>query len=111
MSDAGLMNVTDGSGNLGSFRQMCTWASTIIALHHNMPAVPVMKIVIHPPVDPARLAKIRDAAGAAQVVNAASEEQALAEIADADALLGKITPRVLAGARKLRWVQSFTASL
>jgi len=70
-----------------------------------------MKIVIHPPVDPARLAKIRDAAGAALVVNAAGEAQALEEIADADAFFGKITPTILARARKLRWVQSFTASL
>jgi phosphoglycerate dehydrogenase-like enzyme len=70
-----------------------------------------MKIVIHPPVDPARLAKIRDAAGAAQVVNAATEDQAREDIADADAFLGKITPVLLNRARKLRWVQSFTASL
>ena len=70
-----------------------------------------MKIVIHPPVDPARLAKIRDAAGAAQVVNAADDAQALEETADADAFLGKITPAILGPARKLRWVQSFTASL
>jgi phosphoglycerate dehydrogenase-like enzyme len=70
-----------------------------------------MKIVIHPPVDPARFAKIRDAAGAAQVVNAATEEQARMEVLDADAFLGKITPEGLARARKLRWVQSFTASL
>jgi phosphoglycerate dehydrogenase-like enzyme len=70
-----------------------------------------MKIVIHPPVDPARLAKIRDAAGSAQVVNAATEDQARDEIAEADAFLGKITPGLLARALKLRWVQSFTASL
>jgi phosphoglycerate dehydrogenase-like enzyme len=70
-----------------------------------------MKLVIHPPVESARLAKIREAAGGAQVVNAATEEEAREEIADADAFLGKITPGVLARAGKLRWVQSFTASL
>jgi phosphoglycerate dehydrogenase-like enzyme len=70
-----------------------------------------MKIVIHPPVDSARLAKLRDAAGGARIVNAASDAEAGDEIADADAFLGKITPAVLARARKLRWVQSFTASL
>jgi len=64
-----------------------------------------VKIVIHPPVDEARLARIREAAGAsAVVVNAA-------EVEDADAFLGKITPELLARARKLRWIQTFTASL
>lgn len=70
-----------------------------------------MKIVIHPPVDPARLAKLRDAAGSARLVNAATEDEARREIPDADAFLGKITPSVLRDARRLRWVQSFTASL
>jgi phosphoglycerate dehydrogenase-like enzyme len=64
-----------------------------------------MKIVIHPPVDEARLAKLRAAAEGAEVVNSADG------IEDADALLGKITPPLLAKARRLRWVQSFTASL
>lgn len=70
-----------------------------------------MKIVIHPPVDEARLAKIREAAGNTQVVNAGSEDAALGQISDADAFLGKITPALLARAGKLRWVQSLTASL
>ena len=63
-----------------------------------------MKIAIHPPLDEARLAKVREAAGAAEVVNAADVE-------NADAFLGKITPDLLMRAKKLRWVQSFTVSL
>jgi len=74
-----------------------------------MPAA--MKILIYPAVDDVRLATLREAAGSARLVNASDEAQALEEIADADAFLGKITPPVLARARKLRWVQSFTASL
>ena len=70
-----------------------------------------MKIVIHPAVEDARLAKIREAAGTAAVVNAAGDEDALASIQDADGFLGKITPRLLAAAKRLRWIQSFTASL
>jgi phosphoglycerate dehydrogenase-like enzyme len=70
-----------------------------------------MKIVIHPPVDPDRLTRLREAAGTAVVVNAADEAEAAREIADAEGFLGKITPAVLAGAHRLRWVQSFTASL
>ncbi len=70
-----------------------------------------MKLVIHPPVDPARLEKIQSAAGRMSVVNAADEAQALAEVADADAFAGKMTPALLAAATQLRWVQSMTASL
>ena len=70
-----------------------------------------MKIVLYPPVDESRLAKIREAAGSARVVNAGNDDDARAEISDADAFLGKITPPLLERARKLRWVQSLTASL
>ena len=70
-----------------------------------------MKLVIHPPVDDQRLAKIRQAAGDMTVANCAEPPQAQTEIADADAFFGKITPELLAAATKLRWVQSPTASL
>jgi phosphoglycerate dehydrogenase-like enzyme len=70
-----------------------------------------MKLVIHPRVEPERLAKILSAAGVMEVVNAGSEAEALAAVADADAFFGKITPPLLGAARKLRWVQSPTASL
>lgn len=70
-----------------------------------------MKLVVFPPVEERRLALLRDAAGMMNVVNARDEAEALTEIADADAFFGKITPPLLARARKLRWVQSPTASL
>jgi phosphoglycerate dehydrogenase-like enzyme len=70
-----------------------------------------MKLVIHPPVEAARLARIQEAAAGMAVVNAASETEAVQAIADADAFFGKITPPLLAAARRLRWVQSPTASL
>jgi phosphoglycerate dehydrogenase-like enzyme len=70
-----------------------------------------MKLVIHPPVEPERLGKIVAAAGDMAVVNAANEAEAARAIADADAFFGKITPPLLAAARRLRWVQSPTASL
>jgi phosphoglycerate dehydrogenase-like enzyme len=70
-----------------------------------------MKIVIHPSVDANRLARLREAAGFATIVNAADEAEAIHEATDADAFLGKITPPILAAAGRLRWVQSFTASL
>jgi phosphoglycerate dehydrogenase-like enzyme len=70
-----------------------------------------MKFVIFPPVEAARLARIRQAAGSMQVVNARDQSEALAEIVDADAFFGKITPALLSQAQKLAWVQSPTASL
>jgi phosphoglycerate dehydrogenase-like enzyme len=73
--------------------------------------MPAVKLVIHPPVDAERLAKIRDAAGPMAVVNAADEGEATREIADAGAFFGKLTPGLLAAARQLRWVQAPTASL
>ncbi len=51
------------------------------------------------------------AAPAVAFVNASDEAVAVREIADADGYLGKITPPMLGIAGRLRWVQSFTASL
>src|SRR5262245_65052451 len=45
------------------------------------------------------------------VVNAGDDAEALREITDADAFFGKLTPAMLAAAKRLRWVQSPTASL
>ena len=70
-----------------------------------------MKLVIHPPIDEERLSRVRTAAEPMAVVNAATAVEALREIVDADAFFGKLTPSLLAGARRLRWVQSPTASL
>lgn len=70
-----------------------------------------MKLVIHPSVEDSRFLRIRDAAGTMQIVNARDGAEAAEEIADADAFFGKITPPLLARAKRLRWVQSPTASL
>jgi phosphoglycerate dehydrogenase-like enzyme len=70
-----------------------------------------MKIVIHPPIESVRLARLNESAAGGLLVNSATEDEAIREAADADAFLGKITPPILAAAQKLRWVQAFTASL
>ncbi|MGQ0635520.1 MAG: D-2-hydroxyacid dehydrogenase [Planctomycetaceae bacterium] len=70
-----------------------------------------MKLLIHPAVDHARLARILEAAGPMQVVNARDAAQAAAEIADSDAFFGKLTPELLGRAQRLKWVQAPTASL
>jgi phosphoglycerate dehydrogenase-like enzyme len=68
-------------------------------------------LVIHPPVDPGRLERIRAAAAPMAVVNAGTAEEARAALGEAEAFFGKLTPDLLAAARRLRWVQAPTASL
>src|SRR4051812_14142650 len=70
-----------------------------------------MKIVIHPAVEPGRLDVLRAAAPSAEWINAPDVASAADAMAGADAFLGKITPELLARADRLRWVQTFTASL
>ena len=70
-----------------------------------------MKLVIHPPVEETRLIRIREVAAPMIVVNARDYDEAAREIAEADAFFGKLTRELLAHAKRLRWVQSPTASL
>ena len=70
-----------------------------------------MKLVCYPALDTARAARVADAVGDGQVVHCATTNAAAAAIVDADAFFGKLTPQILAPAKKLRWVQSPTASL
>ncbi len=70
-----------------------------------------MKLVIHPAVDTARLAKIEATAPSMLVVNARDEQEALESIEMADAFFGRLTPELLSRAKQLRWVQCPTASL
>ncbi|HYH64292.1 MAG TPA: NAD(P)-dependent oxidoreductase [Urbifossiella sp.] len=70
-----------------------------------------MKLVIHPPVEAERFDRVTAAAGPMAVVNAADEADALHHLPDADAFFGKLTPRLLAAAPRLRWVQAPMASL
>jgi phosphoglycerate dehydrogenase-like enzyme len=70
-----------------------------------------MKLVCHPPLDEARRVRVAAVIPNSQLVNAATPAEALAAITDADAFFGKLTPELLAAAKRLRWVQSPTASL
>jgi phosphoglycerate dehydrogenase-like enzyme len=70
-----------------------------------------LTLVIHPPIEEERLAALRAAAPGLNLVNAADDAAALAAMPDADAFFGKLTPALLAASRRLRWVQSPTASL
>jgi phosphoglycerate dehydrogenase-like enzyme len=70
-----------------------------------------MKLLVYPPVSDERLARIREAAAPMTVAQGRDDAHAAAEIADADALFGYLTPPLLAAARKLRWAQAPTASM
>lgn len=70
-----------------------------------------MKLLIHPAVDDARLAKITAAAAPMEVVQSRDEADAIAQIGDAHALFGYLTPKMLQAAQRLRWAQSPTASM
>ena len=70
-----------------------------------------MKLVIYPPVDDVREARIREAAAPMSVVNANDSVEARREIVEAEAFFGKLTPELLTHAQRLLWVQSPTASL
>src|SRR4051795_10790519 len=70
-----------------------------------------MKFVVHPAIEPERLAVLRAEAPTADWVNAPDIATARAAMPGADAFLGKIDPECLARADRLRWVQAFTASL
>jgi phosphoglycerate dehydrogenase-like enzyme len=70
-----------------------------------------MKVVIFPAIEPDRLAALQKAAPQAVLVNASTALEAEAAMPGADAVVGKITPSMLARADCLVWVQAFTASL
>ena len=70
-----------------------------------------MKLVIHPAIEDERFLALQLAAPGAEWVNASTSDEALEAMPGADGFLGKITPAMLERADRLRWVQTFTASL
>lgn len=65
-----------------------------------------IKLVIYPTEDPELPDRIRRAEPGVDVVVARDEAEARREIADADALYGRVDRELLAAAKKLRWIQS-----
>lgn len=70
-----------------------------------------MKLLIHPGISERRRALVAEAAAPMEVAQTDDPAEAVRLIADADALFGKPTPELLQAARKLRWIQSPTASM
>lgn len=65
-----------------------------------------IKLLVYGPEGKEIVDAIRQAASGVVVVVATNDDEARREIADADAFYGRITPELLAAARRLRWVQS-----
>ena len=69
------------------------------------------QLLLFPAIDDGRLRQVIEVAGSMKVINACDVKQASEMIDSSDAVFGKLTPELLAHARRLRWVQSPTASL
>ena len=65
-----------------------------------------MRFLLYPPVESDWLAEITSAAPELKVINAATHEEAVYAIREADAFCGHITPDLLATAGRLRWIQA-----
>ena len=73
-----------------------------------------MKVIVHYPFPEEEIEELRNAVvahGDHQIVYVADEEEAVAEAADTEVLLGHFGPAVLAAAGNLRWIQSFSAGM
>jgi phosphoglycerate dehydrogenase-like enzyme len=70
-----------------------------------------LNLLIFPPLNAEELAQVATVSDEVEIINAQSEDEALAAIADADAMYGNITPEMLSHAGKLRWLQTPMAGL
>lgn len=68
-------------------------------------------IVIWPPVEAAWVMAIREAAGDADVIAPANEDEARAAAPEAEGWIGQLTPALLERAPRLRWMQAVSISL
>ena len=65
-----------------------------------------MKFLIYPAVGENELRAIQSVSSKVDVLNIANEDQALEIIGEVDAMYGRITPELLARAKKLCWIQT-----
>lgn len=70
-----------------------------------------LRLVVSPAIDDERLRRLRDVGDRLEIINCHDATEARETIRDADGFFGKLTPELLANSRRLRWVQSPTASL
>ncbi len=70
-----------------------------------------MNFLIYPPLTPDELAQVQAVSPELEVVNALTEEDALAAIPQAVGMYGNLTPALLARAENLQWLQTPIAGL
>ena len=70
-----------------------------------------MNFLIYPPLTPGELEQVRAVSPELEIVNALTEEEALAAIPQAVGMYGDLTPALLERAENLRWLQTPIAGL
>jgi phosphoglycerate dehydrogenase-like enzyme len=70
-----------------------------------------MKVLVYYDFTPEQIEGFRAVSPGAEVLHATSEEEALRLVPEATALLGRFPPPVFAAARRLQWIQSFSAGM
>ena len=75
------------------------------------PASQRRTLIISPAIDDDRWCRMREMTNELEIINCRDAAHARDAIREADGFFGKLTPDLLANARRLRWVQSPTASL
>ncbi len=65
-----------------------------------------MKLLVYPALDKTEVEEIASVSTQVEVLNINTEEEALQEIEDVDALYGTITPGLFERARNLNWIQT-----
>lgn len=70
-----------------------------------------MNFLIYPALKPEELAQVQAVSPGLEIVNAQSEEEALAAIPQAEGMYGNLTPALLERAVNLRWLQTPIAGL
>jgi phosphoglycerate dehydrogenase-like enzyme len=70
-----------------------------------------MKVLVYYPFTPEQIDGLRAVAAGAEVLHVTTEVEAARLAPEATALLGHFPPAVFAAARRLRWIQSFSAGV
>jgi phosphoglycerate dehydrogenase-like enzyme len=70
-----------------------------------------MKVLVYYNFTPEQIEGLRAAAGNAELLHATTDVEAMKLVPEATALLGHFPPAVFAAARRLRWIQSFSAGM
>lgn len=85
-------------------------AGAAVAVPRDACGQPRVKVLL-PAMPPEQLADLRAAAPRAELVVCPTPQEALAQVADADATYGLISPELIRAGKKLRWIQMPSAGV